>query len=141
VQNLQHQLQQFGTQYQGNQQKTLEAEINQVFQSKDEKGQPQFPFVDDVIENMLVSIHGMRAMGKPIHVQALKDIYDQAVHANPVTRAKLGEASARKADEDRRRKADEARRAGFDVKGQGGAKLAPNHNSVRADIEAAWPLP
>lgn len=141
VQQLKGQLDQFGNQYSSSQLQTLEAEINQIFQSKDEKGQSRFPYLDDVLDDVLITIQGRRARGESVPVQALSDIYDRAVHANPVTRAKLNEAAARKADEDRKRKADQARRAGFDVQGQGGAKLAPSHNSIRADIEAAWPQP
>lgn len=140
IQNMERQLQQFGSQYSSNQLQTLEAQIGELFQAKDEKGQPRFPFIDDVVQDMVVFIKGKRASGEPVTVQSLQDIYDRAVHANPVTRAKLSESAARKADEERKRKADQARRAGFDVQGQGGAKLAPSHSSVRADIEAAWPL-
>jgi hypothetical protein len=139
LQEMRQQLKQFGSQYSSNQLQTLETQIGDLFQAKDEKGQPRFPFIDDVVQDMVVFIKGKRASGESVSVQSLQDIYDRAVHANPVTRARLSETAARKADDDRKRKADQARRAGFDVQGQGGAKLAPSHSSVRADIEAAWP--
>jgi hypothetical protein len=139
VHMMRQQLQKFGSQYSNNQIQTLEAQISDWSQAKDEKGQPRYPMLDDVLDDMLVLINGKKARGEAVTVQALQDIYDRAVHSNPVTRAKLGESAARNAAEERKRKADEARRAGFDVKGQGGAKLAPKHDSIRQDLESAWP--
>jgi hypothetical protein len=135
---MRQQLQRFGSQQSNTQMQTLEASINDWSQGKDEKGQPRYPLLDDVLDDMLIIINGKKARGESVTVQALQDIYDRAVHSNPVTRAKLSESAARNATEERKRKADEARRAGFDVKGQGGAKLTPKHDSIRADLESAW---
>jgi hypothetical protein len=43
------------------------------------------PYFDEVSDHIVMLMHGAKAAGKPV---SLQDAYDQAVYANPVTRAK-----------------------------------------------------
>lgn len=58
--------------------------------SKNEKGEPLFPFVDNVIDDMTDRVGAIRKMNPAMaHNDVLKQAYDAAVWANPETRAVL----------------------------------------------------
>lgn len=122
---------------------SLSDQVGQWSQATDETGQPRFPYFDDVADQMVDLINAAKMRGQHVGMSQLQDIYDQAVWANPHTRAKARlveqQAAEKKAAAERQRKADEARRAGFDVRGQGGVNMTPNTGgSIRDDLMAAF---
>ncbi len=82
--------------------------------SKDEKGQPLYPFVDNVIDDMSARVGMLRrsnpAMG---HDEILKQAYDAAVWANPETRAVLigQQQAAASQSTEKLQKVEQAKRA------------------------------
>ena len=63
---------------------------DQFLASKNDKGEPKFPFVDNVIDDMTNRVAAIR-QGNPAlaHNDVLQRAYDEAVWANPETRAVL----------------------------------------------------
>ena len=63
---------------------------DQFLASKNDKGEPKFPFVDNVLDDMTNRIAAIR-QGNPAlaHNDVLQRAYDEAVWANPETRAVL----------------------------------------------------
>lgn len=58
--------------------------------AKDEKGQPKYPFIDNVIDDMSARITGVRQANPELgHYEILEKAYDAAVWAHPETRAVL----------------------------------------------------
>lgn len=56
----------------------------------DEKGQPRYPFVDNVMDDMVARVQQLRAQSPSLtHGQVLEKAYEAAVWANPETRAIL----------------------------------------------------
>lgn len=92
---------------------TTEA-VNNFITAKDDKGAPLYPFVDNVIDemNLLVAEHRRRNPAAD-HGQILKQAYEQAVWANPETRAVLIAQQQAKASqpEANLRKVEQAKRA------------------------------
>lgn len=79
-----------------------------------EKGEPKYPFVDNVLDDMTLRVKYLRSQGVP-HQQALEQAYDAAVWANPETRAELVKQQAAQLEAQRReenlRRTAEAKRA------------------------------
>lgn len=82
--------------------------------AKDDKGQPLYPFVDNVIDDMSQRVSGIRRNNPAIgHEEALKQAYEAAVWAHPETRAVLisqQQAQAQQSAETLR-KVEQAKRA------------------------------
>src|SRR5262249_33490597 len=124
-----------------------QAQINQFREATDNKGNLLHPFFAEVEDHMtaLAEFYGKRD-GK---VPPLKQLYDDAVNANPATRARLVAASQRmqsekqRATEAARGKTEQARRAASSVTGSGRptsrTPVAPQKGkSIRASIDAAF---
>ena len=80
----------------------------------DEKGQPQFPYVDNVEQDMISRIPEIRRSNPSLsHFDVLKQAYEVAVWANPETRAVLISQQQAMATQpaDTLRKVEQARRA------------------------------
>ena len=79
-----------------------------------DKGEPLYPFVDNVIDDMTARVQALRGRGVA-HEDALKQAYDAAVWANPETRAELIKQQAAQLEQQRReenlRRTAEAKRA------------------------------
>lgn len=120
--------------------------INQFREARDNKGNLLHPYFAEVEDHMtaLAEFYGKRD-GK---IPPLKQLYDDAVNANPATRARLV-ADARRAQSDRQRateaargKTEQARRAASSVTGSGRPTsrtpaAPPKGRSIRASIDAA----
>jgi uncharacterized protein YicC (UPF0701 family) len=82
--------------------------------AKDDKGQPLYPFVDNVLDDMSSRVSSIRRTNPAIgHEEALKQAYEAAVWANPETRAVLigqQQAQAQQSAETLR-KVEQAKRA------------------------------
>ncbi|HEX4571914.1 MAG TPA: hypothetical protein VH184_15885 [Dongiaceae bacterium] len=125
-----------------------QAQINEFRDAVDERGNALHPHFDEVENYMtaLAEFHG-KSTGRIPHLQQL---YEDAVNANPATRARLV-ADAQKAQSDKQRQAEaargkteQARRASSSVVGSGrptnrtqAAAAAPRGQSIRASIDAA----
>ena len=82
--------------------------------SKDEKGAPLYPFVDNVLDDMVERVQGIRrANPSANHEDVLKQAYEAACWANPEVRQVLiGQQQAKQqANEANLRKAEAAKRA------------------------------
>lgn len=82
--------------------------------AKDAKGAPQYPFVDNVLADMSERVAVIRRADPALpHGEALKQAYEQAVWANPETRAVLIAAQNAQATQpaDAQRKVADAKRA------------------------------
>lgn len=129
----------------------VQNEIDNFAAAVDSAGQPLHPYFREVEAQIERLVLAARTQGGPI--PPLSELYDQAVYANPSTRAQLL-ATQRAADEaqraaaeekrqaDARAKAERSRRAGASVSGAPGsnsqAPARPRSNgSVRDDILAA----
>jgi hypothetical protein len=88
--------------------------VERFMSAKDEKGQPLYPFVDNVLNDMSARVQMLRrtnpAMG---HEEALKQAYEAAVWANPETRAVLISQQQAQANQpvETLRKVEQAKRA------------------------------
>ena len=72
------------------QERIANAATDQFLGSKDEKGDPKFPFVDNVIDDMTARVQALRQQNPAMaHNDILQAAYDAAVWANPETRAVL----------------------------------------------------
>ncbi len=72
------------------QERIANSATDQFLASKNEKGEPKFPFVDNVIEDMTQRVAFMRQQNpSAAHNDVLQQAYDAAVWANPETRAVL----------------------------------------------------
>lgn len=126
------------------------SQIEQFASAVDSAGQPLHPHFKDVEDHMTTLSLAAQARGeKP----TLSELYEQAVWANPSTRARLQEAeraaaTAQRAAEEkreaeaRRAKAEQSRRAGSSVSGApGSGSQAPgrprSNGSVLDDLRAA----
>lgn len=126
--------------------------IEQFKAAADTAGALLHPHFDEVEAQMTAIAHAARIAGQP--VPELKDLYDQAVWANPSTRAKAIEAQraadeAQRAADDAKRqkearaKAESARRAASSVTGapspgqSGSAQTRSGAGSLRDDLLAA----
>lgn len=98
-------------------QATLE-NINDFADEKDASGKPAHPHFDEVAEDMSIRADALRRIGKPI---VLQELYEQAVYANPTTRAKQlalqTQAAAAAALSNGKAKSVAARKAGSSVTG------------------------
>ena len=66
------------------------AAVEEFFAAKDEKGGALYPFVDNVLEDMSARVSALRRANPSMaHQDALKRAYEEAVWANPETRAVL----------------------------------------------------
>lgn len=66
------------------------AATERFLSAKDDKGQPLYPFVDNVLDDMSGRVSSIRRTNPAIgHEEALKQAYEAAVWANPETRAVL----------------------------------------------------
>ncbi len=80
----------------------------------DDKGQPQFPFVDNVADDMVNRIPEIRRLNPSLpHFDVLKQAYEAAAWANPETRAVLLSQQAAQANQpaETLRKVEAAKRA------------------------------
>jgi hypothetical protein len=123
--------------------------IDQFRGATDTSGALLHPHYAEVEEHMTRLAIAARTSGKP--VPSLNDLYDEAVWANPSTRAQLLEAQRaadqaqhKAAEEEARRearaKAEKARRAGSSVTGSPGQTAAPAHkggDTLRSALLAA----
>ena len=88
--------------------------VENFMSAKDAKGEPLYPFVDNVLEDMSQRVASLRRQNPALeHAEALKQAYDAAVWANPETRAVLmGQQQAQAAQPaDTQRKVEAAKRA------------------------------
>lgn len=70
--------------------RTTNAATEKFLSAKDDKGQPLYPFVDNVLDDMSGRVSVIRRTNPAIgHEEALKQAYEAAVWANPETRAVL----------------------------------------------------
>ena len=88
-----------------------------------EKGEPLYPFIDNVLDDMTERVKSLRLRGIG-HEEALKQAYDAAVWANPETRAELvkqqaAQLEAQRREENLRRTAEAKRRAAGNVSPRG----------------------
>ena len=127
------------------------SDIDQFAAATDKAGAPAHPFFRDVEEDMTRLVLAARARGGPL--PSLSDLYDQAVWANPSTRAAMlanerAAAEAQRATDEQKRKAEararaeQSRRAGSSINGSpGNNSQVPGrqrgNGSVRDDIAAA----
>lgn len=66
------------------------AAVEQFIATKGADGKDAYPFVDNVLEDMSMRVQALRRQNPALeHTQALKQAYEQAVWANPETRAVL----------------------------------------------------
>ena len=66
------------------------AAVEEFLAAKDEKGGALYPFVDNVLEDMSARVSALRRANPALaHQDALKRAYEEAVWANPETRAVL----------------------------------------------------
>jgi hypothetical protein len=66
------------------------AATDKFLTAKDDKGQPLYPFVDNVLDDMSARVGSIRGQNPSMsHEEVLKQAYDAAVWANPETRAVL----------------------------------------------------
>ncbi len=99
-------------------QKQAESQSNDATErflsAKGADGQPAFPFVDNVLQDMIERTGAIRRNSPALsHDDVLKQAYEQAVWANPETRAVLisQQQAAAQRPEDTLRKVAEAKRA------------------------------
>jgi hypothetical protein len=127
--------------------------IDQFSSAKDDAGGLKHPHFAEVEADMTRLMVAARTSGETVSTDRLADFYDQAVWANPSTRAKALEATraaeqaqhaaaeAERAKE-ARAKAERARRAGSSVTGSPGTGQSPTQapkgaDSIRAALLAA----
>lgn len=82
--------------------------------AKGADGQPAYPFVDNVLNDMAERVQTIRGQNPAIsHEEALKQAYDAAVWANPETRAVMlsQQQAKQQLERDNLRKVEEAKRA------------------------------
>lgn len=119
------------------QQQRVAADVANFAASKDESGQLRHPYYTEVRAHMSALLEKGIA-------HDLDSAYEQAVHANPETRAKLQSAARaaeqRRADRDAREKAQAARRAGSSVVGEGAGAQADPDLSKLSTYDAAMQL-
>lgn len=125
--------------------------VTQFIEAKDATGNLTHPHYAEVEGHMANLVQAAKASGGP--VPSLDDLYDQAVWANPSTRAKQMEAtraaeqaqlaaSEAERTKEARAKAERARRAGSSVTGspgtgQSAAQAPRGSDSIRAALLAA----
>ncbi len=88
--------------------------VQAFWNAKDDKGQPKYPFIDNVLDDMTQRVQLIRRQNPALdHATALQQAYDAAVWANPETRAVLIAATQAPAvaAADTQRKVAEARLA------------------------------
>lgn len=117
-------------------------DIRSFAEAKDASGALAHPHFTDVMDNIMQIVAGIRATGG--NPPPLTELYDQAVYANPSTRAKLLAASieAEKAAAAAagRARTEAARKAGSSITGSpspGGSATQPEYKSIREALEAA----
>lgn len=70
--------------------RTSNAAVEQFITAKDEAGQPRYPFVDNVLQDMVERVSILRRQNPALnHSEALDQAYSAAIWANPETRAVL----------------------------------------------------
>jgi hypothetical protein len=121
----------------------LNTEILNFRGEKDEKGTTLHPHFDDVEQTMVKLVAAAQARGEPI--PSIKELYEDAVWANPSTRTKMLEErtatetaktesaqqeAQRKEREAARAKAEQAKRASKSVTGSPGAGASPNRRQT-----------
>lgn len=120
-------------------------QLDQFASAKDEKGELQHPYFEDVIEDMTVLANAVRARGQQPDI---KQLYEQAIWANPIVREKIlssqKEAEGKKAqmEAEQKRKEDQerankAKRASASVSGDGSADTPTQGGDIRSLIENA----
>ncbi len=95
-------------------QQSSNAAIDKFLSAKDDKSQPLYPFVDNVLDDMSARLPIIRGQNPSIsYEEALKQAYDAAVWANPETRAVLiGQQQAQASQPaETLRKVEQAKRA------------------------------
>lgn len=95
-------------------QRVANAATEAFIQAKDDKGQPLYPFVDNVIDDMSMRVASLRRQNPAMeHMEALKQAYEAAVWANSETRAVLmaAQQSVAAAPVETQRKVAQARAA------------------------------
>lgn len=64
--------------------------VQEFYAAKDDKGQPKYPFVDNLIDDMVLMMPDIRKQNPAAnHAQVLQMAYDASAWANPETRAVL----------------------------------------------------
>lgn len=111
-------------------------QIDKFKSAQDDKGQLLHPHFDEIEADMTSLAQAAIAARKP--VPSLQELYENAVWANPSTRAaKLAadkKAQQQKAADEARTKAEKARKAGSSVTGAPGSGQAPAGGKSRADL-------
>lgn len=107
-------------------------------------GQPKRPFLEEVIDDMLVMLPALRERkAYSSYGELLNDAYDRAVGANPTTRARVFE-SLRKEEEakriaDTKAKAAQAQKDKLPEPGKpGGINVQSKPKSLQERLEAEW---
>lgn len=125
INQLEQKLQAFTSQQTQASEQTIYSQIEQFSRS------PEYPYFNDVREDMAALLAGNRATD-------LKDAYDKAVWANPNVRQAVLDAEREKADAERKAKADAARKAQqANINGSAAIGLTPvgNHpDDIRAEL-------
>lgn len=88
--------------------------VEKFLAAKTDKGEPLYPFVDNVLDDMSVRASAIRGSNPALsHEEALKQAYDSAVWANPETRAVLISQQQAQASQpvETLRKVEQAKRA------------------------------
>lgn len=86
----------------------------QFVSAKDDKGQPKYPFIDNVLNEMLLEVEYLRRTNPALpKLQALEQAYEKAVWANPETRQVLLDQKQAAASQpvENLRKVEQAKRA------------------------------
>lgn len=95
-------------------QQASNAAVQRFMSAKDEKGQPLYAFVDNVLDDMSARVQMLRRTNPAVsHEDALKQAYEAAVWANPETRAVLISQQQAQASQpaETLRKVEQAKRA------------------------------
>jgi hypothetical protein len=88
--------------------------VQAFWNAKDDKGQPKYPFIDNVLDDMTFRVQQLRRQNPALdHATALEQAYEAAVWANPETRQVLISQQQAPAVQlaESQRKVQEARRA------------------------------
>lgn len=96
------------------QERVSSSAVDAFIAEKDADGEPAHPFVDNVLEDMSARIAAIRGQNPAMeHASALKRAYDEAVWANPETRAVLLAAQQAQVNQpaETQRRVEAARRA------------------------------
>lgn len=140
VRNLQGQIQQTQQTFIGQQQSTMEQQLDVFAKQADDQGALLHPHFDTVMNDMVVLAQAERAQGR---IPEIKDLYDKAVWMNPETReqnlaaqqtaaaTKAQQEVAAKQKQDQER-ANKANLASASVSGDGSTAAPTQDGSIRS---------